>query len=91
MFVHVPLTQTSEVPQTFPHWPQFALSVFVSAQKGEPLSPPQKVCPFPHVFEHVPLTQTRFFVHGAPHAPQFALSVFVYVQYGDPVSPPQNV
>jgi hypothetical protein len=79
------------VLQTLPHDPQFALSVFVFAQYGEPVSPPQNVWPLLQLFEHVPLTQTSCVVHVFPHVPQFALSVFVLAQYGEPASGVQSV
>ncbi len=41
--LHAPFWQTCPFGHVFPHAPQFALSVCVFAQYGEPLSPPQNV------------------------------------------------
>jgi hypothetical protein len=83
----VPPTQVVPVPQTFPHEPQFALSVAVFAQYSAPPAsppvsppPPQVVSPAPQPVAHVPSEQTMPASHALPHAPQFFPSSLVSMQ-----------
>jgi hypothetical protein len=87
VFEHELFEQTWLAPQTFPHEPQFASSVFVFAQYGG--FPVQNVCELVHVLVHELFTQTRFVPQTFPHDPQFAVSVFVFAQYGG--LPVQNI
>jgi hypothetical protein len=77
---HEPFEHTWFEVHVMPQPPQLALSVFVFAQYGAPLSPPQNVCVPRHVLEHAPLTQTKLVPQTVPQPPQFASSVFVSAQ-----------
>ena len=69
--VHVPppMIAPASLPQTLPHLPQFALSVFASTHTAPH---------FVDVAEHwqLPWTHVAPDGHALPHLPQFALSVF---------------
>lgn len=58
MLAQMPPVQTFPWPQAFPHVPQFALSVWVLAQKGAPPSTVQSVWFWVQVLAHVPPAQT---------------------------------
>ena len=83
---HFPPAHTSSVPHVFPHVPQFALSVCVFAQYGEPASGEHVVCPCAHWFEHAPILHTESGPHLLKHAPQFWLSLMTCAQNAAPAS-----
>jgi hypothetical protein len=79
--------------QTCPHVPQFRLSLFVSAQYGEPPSGEHSVWKLAHSDEQPPSKHaTNVPLHVFPHAPQFALSLVRFAQYvWPPPSAPHSV
>src|SRR6185312_3121348 len=91
----VPPMHLAPSPQTFPHVPQFALSVCVLAQYAGPPSGVHSVSTPPsdaaHAFAHAPFWQILPLPQVTPQAPQLALSVFVFAQYGAPASGVQSV
>jgi len=68
------------VPHVTPHPPQFALSVWVLAQYGVPLSPPQNVCEPAHVVPQFPPLHTSPDEHVVLQEPQLCGSVWVSLQ-----------
>ncbi len=89
-FVHLPATHSGVVPEhAVPHFPQFRLSLCVSAQKGWPPSGVQSVWLDVH-WETQPPSEHALSApeQTVPHVPQFALSVDVFAQYAvEPPSP----
>ena len=67
----LPPEQTRFLPQTWPHVPQFALSLCVVAQYGAPPSAPQSVWPPPHAAVQTPFTQFCCAPHATPQPLQF--------------------
>jgi hypothetical protein len=72
-----------------PHAPQFALSVCVSVQYGEPASGVHFICVDVHEPTQLPFEHSSPAAHAFPHAPQFVLSNLRFAQNDGP--PPSGV
>jgi hypothetical protein len=79
---HEPAEQMRAAGHAAPHAPQFASSVWVSAQYAAPPSRAQSDEPVGHVPTHEPATQAWPEAQTLPHRPQFVGSVVRSVQNG---------